>query len=206
MLVKSASFVKSSSKLAECPANSVWEFAFIGRSNVGKSSLINMLTSRKSLAKTSNTPGKTQLINHFLINENWLLVDLPGYGFAKVAKKVRNKFDHMIHNYLAKRESLACTFVLLDIRHEPQHKDLAFMELLGEKQIPFCMVFTKADKLSDKKLSTNIENYKNKMLENWAYLPEIFVTSSAKKTGRAEILSYIGQVIEDLGNPKFTNQ
>lgn len=206
MLVKSASFVKSSSKLAECPENSLWEFAFIGRSNVGKSSLINMLTGRKSLAKTSNTPGKTQLINHFIINEEWYLVDLPGYGFAKVAKKVRNKFDHMIHNYLAKRESLACTFVLLDVRHEPQVKDLKFMELLGEKQIPFCMVFTKSDKLSEKKLSANIEQYKIKMLETWAYLPEVFVTSSSKKTGRAEILSYISQVIDDLGVPAFTNQ
>lgn len=206
MLIKEANFVKSSSKLSECPENTLWEFAFIGRSNVGKSSLINMLTGRKSLAKTSNTPGKTQLINHFIINEDWFLVDLPGYGFAKVAKKVRNKFDHMINNYLAKRESLACTFVLLDVRHEPQPKDLRFMELLGEKQIPFCMVFTKSDKLSEKKLSENISGYKDKMLETWAYLPEVFVTSSAKNIGRAEILSYIEQVKNALGKPKFTNQ
>lgn len=204
MQIKNAAFVKSSANLSQCPEHEMWEFAFIGRSNVGKSSLINMLTGKKSLAKTSNTPGKTQLINHFVINEDWYLVDLPGYGFAKVAKNVRNKFENMIYNYLSKRESLACTFVLLDVRHEPQAKDLKFMQTLGERQIPFCMVFTKADKLSDKKLSEHVEKYKEVMLETWAYLPHIFVTSSSKKIGRAEVLSFIDQVLDNLGAPAYT--
>ena len=167
------------------------EYAFIGRSNVGKSSLINMLTQRKQLAKTSATPGKTITINHFIINNNWYLVDLPGYGFAKRSQKERDLWSKMLKDYLRKRRNLICTFVLIDIRIKPQKIDLDFINQLGEDGIPFVIVFTKADKLSQRQADMNVAAYKNTLLETWEELPEIFVTSSESKTGREELLSFI---------------
>lgn len=191
-------FVKSSAVYTECPPANLPEYAFVGRSNVGKSSLINMLTERKGLAKISGKPGKTQLINHFSIaysakqsKPDWYLVDLPGYGYAKVSKKDRNKFKGLIYNYLKKRENLFCTFVLIDIRHEPQPNDLEFMSWLGSNGLPLAMVFTKADKLKPGAIDTHLEAYAKVMLETWEELPPLFVTSAESGLGREELLEFI---------------
>lgn len=200
MHIKQAEFLVSNSKVSQCPKDRLPEYAFIGRSNVGKSSLINMLTERKSLAKTSSTPGKTQLINHFVINKNWYLVDLPGYGYARVSKKAKKEFQKFITDYFEKREQLVSAFVLVDCRHEPQKIDMEFMEYLGEKQIPFCIIFTKADKLKPQALERNIENYKAQMLEGaWMEVPQYFVSSAAHGTGRDDILEFIDSVNKEIG-------
>lgn len=192
MLIKNARFVVSNTSVAQCPSASLPEFAFIGRSNVGKSSLINMLTSRKQLAKTSGKPGKTQLINHFLINTNWHLVDLPGYGYAKVSKKDKKIFQQYITDYFLMREQLVNAFVLIDIRHEPQKIDLNFMEWMGTNQIPFAIIFTKADKLSQRTIQPTVTQYLNTLLEGaWAEAPPHFITSSASSVGKEEVLDYI---------------
>tara|TARA_B100001059_G_C17809303_1_gene571247 strand:- start:44 stop:652 length:609 start_codon:yes stop_codon:yes gene_type:complete len=198
MKINSAEFVISNTDIKKCPKERIPEYAFIGRSNVGKSSLINMLTSRKSLAKTSGKPGKTQLINHFKINDNWFLVDLPGYGYAKVSKKDRSIFAKFIYDYLEKRENLICTFVLVDSRHEPQKIDLLFMEWLGQKGIPFVIVFTKMDKLSSSQLNKNLSKYKTKMLETWEELPQSFMSSAESKLGKMEILKFIDTTNETV--------
>jgi len=194
MKINSAKFVISNTDVGKCPNEPYPEYAFIGRSNVGKSSLINMLTGHKNLAKTSGKPGKTQLINHFLINDNWYLVDLPGYGYAKVSKDKRKTFQKFIKDYFNKRMQLSCTFVLIDSRHEPQKIDLEFMEFLGENGIPFCIVFTKTDKLGKTGLEKNLAHYKKVMLERWEEMPTTFLTSSVDSSGKKEILSFIGQV------------
>jgi len=194
MKIKSAEFVMSNSDVAKCPKDKHPEYAFIGRSNVGKSSLINMLMQRKNLAKTSGRPGKTQLINHFIVNKNWYLVDLPGYGYARVSKSSKKVFQKFITNYFSKRVQLVLAFVLIDCRHEPQKVDLEFMQWMGENQIPFCIAFTKADKLKPNALSKNIETYTQKMLETWEEMPKYFVTSSSQGNGRDELLGYIGEV------------
>lgn len=192
MKIESATFLKSSESLAQCPKPDRPEYAFIGRSNVGKSSLINMLCGHKNLAKTSGTPGKTQLINHFLINEKWYLVDLPGYGFAKVSRTSREKWQNMISLYLLKRENLMSSFVLIDSRHAPQLIDMEFLDWMGSKQLPFSIVFTKTDKLKASEHKKNLALYKEKLMEQWEELPPIFITSAEKKSGRDEILDYIG--------------
>jgi len=194
MKIKSAEFVVSNQDVTKCPKNSIPEYAFIGRSNVGKSSLINMLTDRKSLAKTSGRPGKTQLINHFIINKNWYLVDLPGYGYARVSKSSKKIFQKFITAYFEKREQLVSAFVLVDIRHEPQPIDLNFMQWLGENEIPFSIVFTKADKLKPKAIDNHVEAYKSKLLETWEEVPNYFVTSSSKSIGKDELLNYIENI------------
>lgn len=191
MKIKSAEFVKSSAKEADCPEAKFPEYAFIGRSNVGKSSLINLLTERRKLAKTSSTPGKTQLINHFVINDAWYLVDLPGYGWARVSKTAKADWKKMIDNYLSKRLNLSCVFVLVDIRHDPQKIDLEFIDWLGEEGIPFCIIFTKADKLGKTQTQSSIATYNKKLKERWEELPQMFVTSSENKTGREDVLSFI---------------
>ncbi len=191
MIIKSAEFVISNTDVKKCPASTLPEYAFIGRSNVGKSSLINMLTQRKGLAMTSQKPGKTQLINHFLINNEWHLVDLPGYGFARVGQSNRERLKSIIEDYILEREQLTNLFILLDCRHEPQKIDLEFIEWAGENGVPFALVFTKADKLSKGKLASNIEAYKQTLLESWEELPPIFITSSEAKEGRDELLNYI---------------
>lgn len=194
MKIKSSEFVVSNSDVAKCPNSKLPEYAFIGRSNVGKSSLINMLTARKSLAKTSGRPGKTQLINHFLINKDWHLVDLPGYGYARVSKSIKKTFQKFITQYFEHREQMLCAFVLIDSRHNPQPIDLEFMEWLGEHGIPFCIIFTKADKLKPNALTRNIEAYKEKMMETWIQMPEYFVTSATNDLGRDEVLSFIEEI------------
>jgi GTP-binding protein len=191
MQIKSAEYVISSPDFTMCPAPDKPEFAFIGRSNVGKSSLINMLADNQKLAKTSGTPGKTQLINHFNINKQWYLVDLPGYGFAKVSQNSRNRWEQMIENYLRKRESLLNVFVLIDGRHSPQKIDIDFVNQLGEWGIPFTLVFTKADKETQKVVSLNVKLFLEKMRETWQFLPQHFVTSAVKKQGRDKILEFI---------------
>ena len=191
MKIKSADFVISNTDIDKCPKEGIPEYAFIGRSNVGKSSLINMLTGRKSLAKTSGKPGKTQLINHFKINDNWFLVDLPGYGYAKVSKKDRSIFAKFIYEYLENRQNLICTFVLVDSRHEPQKIDMLFMEWLGKNQIPFVIVFTKMDKLSSSQLNKNMTKYKSEMLKTWEEIPQTFRSSAENGLGKAEILKFI---------------
>ncbi|MCW3070888.1 MAG: GTP-binding protein [Bacteroidetes bacterium] len=191
MEIRSAQFVISNTDIAKCPAPALPEYAFIGRSNVGKSSLINMLVSRKDMAKTSGKPGKTQLINHFIVNENWYLVDLPGYGYAQVSKEKREKWEKFIRDYILNRENLMCLFVLVDSRLSPQQVDLEFMDWLGENNIPFVMVFTKMDKLSKAKTANNIANYKEEMGRSWDELPPCFYTSAEKKEGRKEILDFI---------------
>lgn len=191
MIIKSAKFIKSSPKVEDCPQPNLPEYAFIGRSNVGKSSLINMITGLKALAKVSGTPGKTQLINHFSINENWYLVDLPGYGFAKVPKSKRGTFTQMINNYILKRENLYCLFVLIDSRLDPQEIDTNFINWLGENQVPFALVFTKTDKLSSSSLNSSLAKYKKFLLQNWEELPKTFTSSAVTRTGREEILSFI---------------
>ncbi|MAP54700.1 ribosome biogenesis GTP-binding protein YihA/YsxC [Altibacter sp.] len=198
MQIKSAEFVMSNSDVAKCPKDRLPEYAFIGRSNVGKSSLINMLMQRKSLAKTSGRPGKTQLINHFLVNKNWYLVDLPGYGYARVSKTAKKTFQKFITNYFSKREQLVSAFVLVDCRHEPQTIDLEFMHWMGENQIPFSIVFTKADKLKPKALSRNIEAYLQKLLETWEEAPQYFVTSATSSEGRDELLQYIDSINDSI--------
>lgn len=198
MKITSAEFVISNSDVSKCPDSSLPEYAFIGRSNVGKSSLINMLTERKSLAKTSGRPGKTQLINHFLINGTWHLVDLPGYGYARVSKTVKKTFQKFITAYFEQRKQMICAFVLIDSRHSPQPVDMEFMQWLGEHQVPFCIVFTKADKLKPKALERNIEIYKAQMLETWEEMPNYFITSASKAEGREELLEYIQEVNEQL--------
>ncbi|MDL2322382.1 ribosome biogenesis GTP-binding protein YihA/YsxC [Bacteroidales bacterium OttesenSCG-928-A17] len=198
MIIQSAEFVISNADPSKCPQDGKPEYAFIGRSNVGKSSLINMLTGRKGLAMTSSTPGKTQLINHFIINDDWYLVDLPGYGYAQRGKKGREKIQEIIDLYLDEREALTCLFVLLDCRHEPQKIDLEFIDRLGESGIPFAIIFTKTDKISQSRLKTNIHTYKTKLLETWEELPPIFYTSSEHKEGRDEVLDYIDSINKSL--------
>ena len=198
MKVRSAEFIMSNSNVMKAPKDRIPEYAFIGRSNVGKSSLINMLMERKDLAKISGKPGKTQLINHFKINEEWFLVDLPGYGYAKVSKKKRTIFQFFIENYFKEREQLVCTFVLIDSRHDPQKIDLEFMKFLGENQIPFCIVFTKADKLGSSKLNKQITSYKKKLLNTWETIPTSFITSSTNGLGRKEFLDFIDNVNHDV--------
>ena len=196
MRVKSASFVISNAKVSDCPKSSLPEFAFIGRSNVGKSSLINMLTDRKQLAKTSGKPGKTQLINHFLINKNWHLVDLPGYGYARVSKKTKKEFQSYITSYFLERKQLINAFVLIDIRHEPQTIDLEFMEWMGTQQIPFSIIFTKADKLSENNIDPMVSAYLSAMLEGvWAETPPHFITSATSSKGKEEVLAYVESLL-----------
>ena len=194
MIVKQASFVISNTDYKKCPEDEKAEYAFIGRSNVGKSSLINALTNNKSLAKTSGKPGKTQLINHFLINKEWYMVDLPGYGYAKTSKSNRAIFHKMISNYLINRKNLISLFVLIDSRHELQDIDSDFMQWLAENGIPFSIIFTKTDKLSKTKLSKNIKTFKQNMLVDWSELPNIFSTSAIKKEGLEEVLIYINKL------------
>jgi GTP-binding protein len=195
MEIKQAEFVSSYADVKKCPAPDKAEFAFIGRSNVGKSSLINMLTGRNSLAKISVKPGKTQTINHFIINNAWYLVDLPGYGYASVSKDKRAGFGKMIEQYILNRENLDCLLVLIDARHEPQQIDLDFIQWSGSKGIPIALVFTKADKLSRNDLKKNIAHYESTLLQSWEALPPIFITSATEKKGRAELLTFIGNAL-----------
>ena len=197
MQINSATFRCSSQKIGQCPEGGLPEFAFIGRSNVGKSSLINMLTGRPGLAKVSGTPGKTRLINHFLINESWFLVDLPGYGYARVSKSIREEFSKLIVDYVLHREQLYFLFVLVDSRLEAQRVDLDFINMLGEHGVPFGIVFTKSDKQGINQTASNIARYKRKLHETWETLPPIFVTSSEKRQGREEILSFIEQCLNE---------
>ncbi|MDR1156147.1 MAG: ribosome biogenesis GTP-binding protein YihA/YsxC [Bacteroidales bacterium] len=199
MIVRKAEFVKSSPSLKECPKPDMPEYAFIGRSNVGKSSLINMLCLHGGLAKTSATPGKTRLINHYKINETWYLVDLPGYGYAKVSKSRRKDFDKTLFHYLGKRENLYCVFVLIDSRIPPQANDMEFLARLGEMQIPFTIVFTKTDKVTQKQLSDHTRAFKNEMLNSWEELPPCFYASSPTRLGREEILEFIEKTIKQDG-------
>lgn len=198
MIIRSAQFVISNTDVRKCPETDLPEYAFIGRSNVGKSSLINMLTQHKGLAMTSQKPGKTQLINHFLINEEWHLVDLPGYGYARVGQANRERLKAIIEDYILERRQLTSLFILLDCRHEPQKIDLEFIEWAGENGVPFSLVFTKADKLSRGRLAANIEAYKERLLETWEELPPIFVTSSEERLGRDELLAYIEQINQSI--------
>jgi GTP-binding protein len=205
MIIKDAHFVSSNSKFDLLPKDNMPEYAFIGRSNVGKSSLINALVQRKGLAKTSATPGKTIAINHFMVNNSWYLVDLPGYGYAQRSKKSREEWRVMLANYIKRRRNLVCTFVLVDSRIEPQNSDIGFMEWLGENQVPFCIVFTKVDKISKSELDKNIEVYKNRLLEDWEELPQFFITSSETKQGRDEVLDYIEQQNTEIEKYLKTN-
>ncbi len=200
MIIHSASFIGSSTSIEQCPEPVKPEFAFIGRSNVGKSSLINMLTGFTRLAKISGNPGKTRTINHFLINEDWFLVDLPGYGYAKVSSGMREKWLKSAELYILKRETLACLFVLLDSRHEPQKSDLAFMEFLGTNEVPFVRVFTKTDKISGNALEKTIHAHNKALLKVWETLPQAFISSSAKRSGREEILAFIEETIKNFSN------
>ncbi len=194
MVIKSAEYLISNVDWQKCPPPDMPEYAFIGRSNVGKSSLINMLTNHSSLAKTSGTPGKTQLINHFLINKSWYIVDLPGYGFAKVSQSQRRSWEQMIENYLRKRPNLVNVFVLIDSRLTPQKIDIEFVNQLGEWQVPFQLVFTKADKNTQLETSRNVKAFLNKLRETWQFLPANYVTSTVKKTGRDKILEFIDEM------------
>lgn len=198
MEIKSSEFVISAPNVNQCPNDIKAEYAFIGRSNVGKSSLINMLCNHKGLAKTSSTPGKTLLINHFIINKEWYLVDLPGYGFAKRSKTVQKKLQNMISSYILQREQLVNTFVLVDIRHSPMAIDVDFINWLGQSNVPFAIVFTKADKLTPSKARQDAEAWMEKLKESWEELPPYFVTSSEKRTGRDEILNYIESINKSL--------
>lgn len=198
MEIKSAEFVISNTDVKKCPAGNFPEYAFIGRSNVGKSSLINMLTGKKGLAMTSQKPGKTLLINHFMINNNWFLVDLPGYGFAQRGKEGRENIQRIIEDYILEREQLTNLFVLLDCRHEAQKIDLEFMEWLGENGVPFSIIFTKIDKISKGRLKENLKAYQDKLLESWEELPPILISSSEKKEGCEEILGYIEDINKSL--------
>lgn len=198
MEITSAEFKISNTRIDKCPQDGMPEYAFIGRSNVGKSSLINMLTRKPKLAMTSSTPGKTLLINHFLINKQWYLVDLPGYGYAKRGKKQQEKIQQIIEDYVLDREALTCLFVLVDSRHEPQKIDLEFIEWLGENGVPFAIIFTKADKLNITQQRENIANYLHKLEEQWEELPPYFLTSAEKQTGRNEVLDYIDSINKSL--------
>lgn len=198
MVIKDVKYIKSSAKLDQCPRVEFPEYAFTGRSNVGKSSLINFLTGRKKLAKISSTPGKTRTINHFLINNNWYLVDLPGYGYAKASKEMQKKWNITTLDYILKRENLMCLFVLIDSRHPPQNNDIRFIDLLGQKQVPFVLVFTKTDKVSGKELEKNTSAFKKELLANWEFLPGIFNTSVKKKVGSTEILDFIKETNNNL--------
>lgn len=200
MVITQAEFVISNTDVSKCPPPVLPEYAFIGRSNVGKSSLINMLTNNKNLAKTSSTPGKTQLINHFLINKEWYLVDLPGYGYAQVSKVKRHGFTKINRSYIESRENLVNLFVLVDSRHAPLAVDMEFMSYLGEQGIPFSIIFTKADKLSKRQLKTNIEIYKEKLLKQWEEVPPYFISSSSSYQGKEEILEYINQTNKMINN------
>ncbi|TXD83553.1 YihA family ribosome biogenesis GTP-binding protein [Subsaximicrobium wynnwilliamsii] len=191
MIIKTAEFLMSNSDVDKCPKNQIPEYAFIGRSNVGKSSLINMITNHKNLAKTSGRPGKTQLINHFLINKEWFLVDLPGYGYARVSKTAKQKFQSFITDYFEKRQQLISAFVLIDIRHTPQPIDLEFMEYMGVSGIPFSIIFTKADKLKPMAIERNVNAYTEELLKTWEETPNYFVTSSSKNIGRDAVLEFI---------------
>lgn len=191
MVIKSTEFIKSSATFKDCPQEVFPEYAFLGRSNVGKSSLINMVVGRKEIAKTSGTPGKTRLINHFLINDAWFLCDLPGYGFARVSKEIRQKWDLVIKNYMLKRPYLLCSFVLIDIRHEPLKNDMDFLHWIGSKGLPFVLVFTKADKLSTTQKSKNLARYEKKLSESWDPLPPIIISSSKTGQGRDDILAVV---------------
>lgn len=198
MEIKKSEFVISAPVVSMCPKDIKPEYAFIGRSNVGKSSLINMLCNHKGLAKTSATPGKTLLINHFIINNEWYLIDLPGYGFAKRSKTERQKLDNMIRGYILQREQLVNVFVLVDIRHDPQPIDREFIDWLGESSIPFAIVFTKADKLAPSKMKSAAEKWMESLKDRWEELPPYFITSAEKKTGREEVLDYIEQITKEL--------
>ena len=200
MIIKEAKFLMSNTRVEQCPAPDKPEYAFIGRSNVGKSSLINMLTEHKGLAKTSASPGKTQLINHFLINDSWYLVDLPGYGYAKVSKESREKWRKMINYYFQKRENLTCVFVLVDSRHEPLKQDMEFINYLGTMGVPFVIVFTKLDKQSAAKTDSTIAAYQRKLREAWEELPQMFRTSAETRAGRDEILNFIEEVNTQMQN------
>ena len=205
MDIRKADFLMSNTRFEFLPNDNIPEYAFIGRSNVGKSFFFYLLVQRKGLAKTSSVPGKTVAINHFIVNDAWYLVDLPGYGYAQHSKKTREQWRVMINNYISRRRNLVCTFVLVDSRIEPQNNDLGFVEWLGENQVPFCIVFTKSDKVSKMELERNVTAFKEKLLENWEELPPIFITSAEKKTGRDEVLDYIEQQnneIADLLNKK----
>lgn len=202
MEIKSAEFTISAPVVTMCPQDTKPEYAFIGRSNVGKSSLINMLTNNKRLAKTSSTPGKTLLINHFVINKEWYLVDLPGYGFAKRSKKEVSRLDQMIRSYILQREQLVNVFVLVDVRLEPQKIDLEFIDWLGQSSVPFAIIFTKADKLTVNKVAQNVDAYKRKLLETWEELPPYFITSAEKRQGREEVLDYIEEINHTLKTEK----
>jgi GTP-binding protein len=197
MEITRAEFVSSHADVKKSPPPDKPEFAFIGRSNVGKSSLINMLTNKKKLAKISGTPGKTQTINHFVINDSWYLVDLPGYGFATVSRDKRYEFGKMIEQYILNRENLNCLFILIDVRHNPQKLDMAFIQWAGEKEIPIALIFTKADKLTKNELQKNVATYKAALLEAWEELPPVFVTSATEKKGQAEVLTFIGTTLAD---------
>jgi GTP-binding protein len=205
MIIKTADFIISNTQVDKMPAANKPEYAFIGRSNVGKSSLINMLCRKKGLAKTSQNPGKTQVINHFLINETWYLVDLPGYGYAKVSQTTRKSWEGMIKTYLEERINLQCVMVLIDSRLEPQKVDLTFIDWLGGKSIPFCIIFTKADKQSKSKTASNVELFKNELLKNWEELPSYFITSAEEGTGKEEVLAYIDE-INNAFDPSYTNE
>ena len=198
MEIKNSAFVISAPNVGMSPNDMRPEYAFIGRSNVGKSSLINMLCNHKGLAKTSSTPGKTLLINHFIINKEWFLVDLPGYGFAKRSKTERQKLDNMIRGYILQREQLCNVFVLIDIRHDPQAIDREFIDWLGESSIPFCIVFTKADKLAPSKVNAAAKSWMSKLEDGWEELPPYFITSAEKRTGRDELLDYIEEINKRL--------
>ncbi len=198
MEIKEARFIVSNSKVEKCPKPDRPEYAFIGRSNVGKSSLINMITNKKSLAKISGKPGKTRLINHFLINDEWYLVDLPGYGYAKVPKKERLKWEQFLKKYIVERENLYCLFVLIDSRHPAQSVDLKFMEWLGNSEIPFSIIFTKTDKLKTEELDANLKTYEEKLFETWETMPGYFISSSETSAGKDEILDFI----ENINHPK----
>lgn len=198
MQIKQAEFVVSNADYKKCPTHDKPEFAFVGRSNVGKSSLINMLTGRKALAMTSSTPGKTMLINHFLINDSWYLVDLPGYGYAQRGKKAMEQLRHLISSYVLGREQLTCLFVLVDSRLEPQKIDLEFIRFLGENGVPFALIFTKSDKTKRSQLGGNVARFLKMLKEEWEELPPHFVTSSADRSGRDEVLDYINQINASL--------
>jgi GTP-binding protein len=201
MIISSAEFIKSSTRLSQCPEPSLPEYAFLGRSNVGKSSLINMLVGRSKLAKTSATPGKTQTINHFLINKNWYIADLPGYGYAKVSKTKRDDWKKMIENYILNRKNLMTLFLLIDSRHDPILSDIEFMNFLGMKYVPFARIFTKADKTRKQALEGTIENHNKRLLENWEELPPLIITSAEDKRGRDELLGYIEKSLDYFDKP-----
>ncbi|MBR4787903.1 MAG: YihA family ribosome biogenesis GTP-binding protein [Bacteroidales bacterium] len=205
MIIKSATFLQSVANWRQCPEAHLPEYAFIGRSNVGKSSLINMLVNNSKLAKTSSKPGKTQTINHFLINKNWYLVDLPGYGYASISKAMRDKWQKMISDYLLYRENLQIVFVLVDSRLEPQNIDIEFINNLGEQGIPFAIIFTKADKVSGNKVQGNVQRFKNRMLQTWESLPPILISSSETKQGKEDILQFIEQINQQYYKPNPTN-